>query len=59
MIVIFSEEPIAEDSLWGEYDEAASAQSFLEAVKAWRGDEATPNSSSKSIFPSYFDAFSI
>ena len=36
-----SEETIAEDSLWGEYDEAAAAQSFLQAVKAWRGEDDT------------------
>ncbi|KAL5246522.1 hypothetical protein ACHWQZ_G018671 [Mnemiopsis leidyi] len=35
------EETIAEDSLWGEYDEAAAAQSFLQAVKAWRGEDDT------------------
>jgi len=30
--------------LWGDYDESASAQSFAEAVKCWRGDETAETS---------------
>ncbi|XP_063693263.1 uncharacterized protein LOC134825066 [Bolinopsis microptera] len=38
------EEPIQENSLWGDYDEDASAAGFMDAVKAWRGEEVTTNS---------------
>eukprot|EP00116_Pleurobrachia_bachei_P003614 sb/3463876/ len=33
------EKPKLDNSLWGEYDEGLAAESFAEALRAWRGEE--------------------